>query len=47
MEGERGATWSVIDELHSLDIQPDEMEGQSGVSQSIIWWNSFLGYPRI
>ena len=36
MEGERGATRSVIDELHSSDIQPDEMEGESGVTQSII-----------
>ena len=36
MEGERGATRSVIDELHSPDIQPDEVEGESGVTQSII-----------
>ena len=36
MEGERGATRSVIDELHSSDIQPDEMESESGVTQSII-----------
>ena len=36
MEGERGTTRSVIDELHSSDIQPDEMEGEIGVTQSII-----------
>ena len=36
MEGERGATRSVIDELHSSDIQPDEMEGESGVTRNII-----------
>ena len=36
MEGERGATRSVIDEVHSSDIQSDEVEGESGVTQSII-----------
>ena len=32
---ESGVTQSVIDELHSLDIQQDEMEGESGVNGSI------------
>ena len=32
MEGENGVTRSIIDELHSSDIQRDEMEGESGVS---------------
>ena len=32
MEGERGVTRSIIDELHSWDIQGDEMEGESGVT---------------
>ena len=29
MEGESGVTRSIIDELHSLDIQRDQMEGES------------------
>ena len=36
MEGERGVTGSIIDELHSWDIQEDQMEGESGVSRNII-----------
>ena len=32
MEGESGFTRSRIDELHSWDIQRDQMEGASGVS---------------
>ena len=32
MEGESGVTRSVIDELHSSDIQRDQMEGESGVT---------------
>ena len=36
MEGESGVTRSIIDELHSWDIQGDQSEGQSGVTQSII-----------
>ena len=36
MEGESGVTRSIIDELHSLDIQGDQTEGESGVSRSII-----------
>ena len=35
MEGESGATRSLIDEVHSYDIQGDEMEGESGVTRSI------------
>ena len=31
MEGESGVTESIIDEIHSSDIQGDEMEGESGV----------------
>ena len=30
MNGERGVTQSIIDELHSWDIQGDQMEGESG-----------------
>ena len=36
MEGESGATVSIIDELRSSDIQRDQIRGESGVTQSII-----------
>ena len=36
MEGESGVTRSIIDELHSSDIQGDQMEAESGVTRSII-----------
>ena len=36
MEGERAATQSIIDELHSNDTQGDQMEGESGDTRSII-----------
>ena len=29
MEGESGATRSIIDEVYSWDIQGDQMEGES------------------
>ena len=32
MEGESGATRSIVDELQSWVIQEDEMEGESGVT---------------
>ena len=32
MAGESGATRSIIDELHSSDIERDKMEGESGVT---------------
>ena len=32
MVGERGVTRLIIDELHSLDIQKDQMEGEIGVT---------------
>ena len=32
MEGESGVTRSIIDELHSQDIQGDQMEGGSVVT---------------
>ena len=31
-----GVTRSIIDKRHSLDIQGDEMEGESGVTRSTI-----------
>ena len=36
MEGESGFSRSIIDELHSSDIQRDQMVGESGGSRSII-----------
>ena len=36
MEGESGVTRSIIDEVHSSDIQGDQMEGESDDRQSII-----------
>ena len=32
MEGESGVTRMIIDELHTSDIQRDEMECESGVT---------------
>ena len=36
MEGESGVTRRVIDELHSSDIQRDQMEGESRATRSTI-----------
>ena len=36
MEGECGATRSIIDEIHSWDIQGEQTECESGVTRSII-----------
>ena len=36
MERESGVTRSLINELHSSDIQGDQMEGEDGFSRSII-----------
>ena len=36
MEGESSVIQSIIDELHSSDIQGDEMESENGVSRRII-----------
>ena len=36
MEGETGVTRSIIDDLHSSDIQQDQVEGESDVTRSII-----------
>ena len=36
MEGENGVTRSIIDELHSCDIQRYQMEGESRATRSII-----------
>ena len=36
MEGESSVPRSIVDELHCLDIQRDQMERGSGVTRSII-----------
>ena len=36
MDGESGVSRSIIDELHSWDIQGDQIKFQSGVTRSII-----------
>ena len=36
MEGESGVTRSIIDELHSSDIQEEQIEHESGVTRSTI-----------
>ena len=36
MEGERCVTRSIIDELHSSDIQGDQTEAEGGDTRSII-----------
>ena len=36
MEGVSGVTRSIIDEVHSLDIQRDQMEGEGSVTGSVI-----------
>ena len=36
MESESGVTRSIINELHSSDIQRDQIEGESGVTGNII-----------
>ena len=35
MEGESGVIRSIIDDLHSQDIQGDQIEVKSGVTRSI------------
>ena len=36
MEGESSVTSSIIDEIHSTDIQRDQTGGEGGVTESII-----------
>ena len=36
MVSESGVTRSIIDELHSWDIQGDQIEGENGVTRNII-----------
>ena len=36
MDGKKGITQIIIDEVHSSDIQADKMEGVKGVTRRII-----------
>ena len=36
MEDESGVPRSIIDELHSTDIQRNQMEGERGFTRSVI-----------
>ena len=36
MKGDSGVTQSIIDEIHSSDMQRFQMFGENGVTQSII-----------
>ena len=42
MEGESGVTRSVIDELHSCDINRDQVEGENGLTE-VSLMNLILG----
>ena len=42
MDGESGATRSIIDELHSWVFQGDQMEREGGVTRSIKMMNVIL-----
>ena len=46
MEGEKGVTRSVIDELHSSDIQRNQMEGECGITRSSFDFLNSLGIQR-
>ena len=37
MEGKRGVSRSIIDEIHSWDIEGNQMEGESCISGSIMY----------
>ena len=42
MEGSSGVTVSIIDELHSWDIQGDQIEGESMVLHKVLLMNLIL-----
>ena len=45
MEGENDVTRSIMDELHSWDIQGDQLKGESGVLE-VAFMNFILGIPK-
>ena len=46
MEGQSGVTGSIIDELHSWDIQDDQFEGESMVLLEVSSMNLILGVSK-
>ena len=46
MEGESGATRSIIEKVDNLDIQRNQMEGESGFTRSVIDGLHFLDIQR-
>ena len=46
MEGESGVTRRILHELHSWDIQGDQMVGERGVTRSVIDELPFLDIQR-
>ena len=46
MEGESGATRSIIEKVDNLDIERDQMEGESGFTRSVIDGLHFLDIQR-
>ena len=46
MEGESGVTRSIIDKIHSWDIQGDEMKGESMVLLDVSSTNLNLGMSK-
>ena len=46
MEGESGATRSIIEKVDNLDIELDQMEGESGFTRSVIDGLHFLDIQR-
>ena len=46
MEGESGVTRSIIDEVHSWDMQGNEMEGGSMVLLKVSSMNLILGMSK-
>ena len=47
MEGESGATRSIIEKVDNLDIELDQMEGESGFTRSVIDGLHFLDIQRV
>ena len=46
MEGESGVTRSIMDELHSWDIQGGQMEGERIVLLEVLSMNFILGISK-
>ena len=46
MEGESGVTRSIIDDLHSSDIQQDQVKFERGATEKITDELHSMRYPR-